>query len=70
LFDVYRFAVPQTATDLGLTSVAARLLLLHFPNSVYMIIKITMVDKQPPPNFLAPQAAMIALKNLFILSFF
>lgn len=29
-----------------------------------------MVDKQPPPNFFAPQAAIIVLKKLFIVSFF
>ena len=28
-----------------------------------------MVDKQPPPSFLAPQAAIMPLKKLFIVCF-
>ena len=47
--------------------VALALLLLHLPNKEYISTKIMMVDKHPPPSFLAPQAAINPLKKLFII---
>ena len=35
-----------------------------------MTIKMTMVERQPPPSFLAPQPAMIVLKKLFMMYVF
>jgi hypothetical protein len=48
-------------------TLAFAVLLLHLPSKVYMSMNMTMVERHPPPNFLAPQPAIIVLKKLFMI---
>lgn len=40
---------------------------LHFPSKIQITTKITIVPKQPPPNFQAPYPESSPLKRLFMI---